>query len=404
MPSQLIEKRKEFESKQKKLHEIFEQAKTGGKDLDLEKVTVLKGTTDEKAQEIRKMNEELDRLGKEIETFVELEKADKADQERQKLLNEKDHVPFPDQKGKEKSFGQKCIESGVFKLKNAVKHIDVETKTLFQRSAGWEPESTRSGMVIDYATRPIEVIDMLPQGNTNQAAYKFMEETTFTDNAAEVAEAGSYGEAALALTERSQTVEKIAVFIPVTDEQLEDEAGVASYLDQRLVFMIRRRVGYQCINGDGVTPNLLGFLNKVGIQTQAKGADPTPDAFYKAMTLIRVTGQAEPTAIIIHPNDWQSIRLLRTTDGIYIWGNPSESGVERLWGLPIIQAQAETENTGLVGAFAPYSMFFTRRGVDVQVTNSHDDYFIKGKQCIRADMRGVLVIYRAAAFCTVTGI
>lgn len=400
---QLIEKRKEFETKQKKLHDIFSEAKTGGKELDLEKVKSITGTTVEKVEEIRKLNEELDTLGKEIENLVILEKADKADQERQKLIEKNKGIQHPVPANK-KSFGKMFVESGICKQKHITKHIDVEVKTLFERSAGWEPESTRSGMFVDYATRPIEVMDVIPQGSTSQAVYKFIEETTFTDNAAEVAEAGTYGEAALAVTERSQTVEKIGVWIPATDEQLEDEAGIESYLDQRLIFMVNRRAGYQCLNGDGVTPNILGIYNKPSIQTQAKGSDPTPDAFYKAMTLIRVTGQSNPNAIIMHPNDWQAIRLLRTTDGIYIWGNPSESGIERLWGLPVAQVQAATENTGLVGDFATHCMFFTRRGIDVQITNSHDDYFIKGKQAIRADIRGVMVVYRPTAFCTVTGI
>ena len=64
-----------------------------------------------------------------------------------------------------------------------------------------------------------------------------------------------------------------------------------------------------------------GVLSTVGIQTQAKSTDPTPDAIYKAMTKMEVVGQAMPSAVVLHPNDWQEIRLLRTTDGIYIWGH-----------------------------------------------------------------------------------
>ncbi|MEX0843404.1 MAG: hypothetical protein WD120_03565 [Gemmatimonadota bacterium] len=45
-----------------------------------------------------------------------------------------------------------------------------------------------------------------------------------------------------------------------------------------------------------------------------------------------------------------------------------------------------------------------RRGIEVQISNSHSDYFVKGKQAIRADMRVALVIYRASAFSEVTGV
>jgi len=216
--------------------------------------------------------------------------------------------------------------------------------------------------------------------------------------------AGAFGEAALALTETSDEVEKIAVFLPVTDEQLEDVAGLATYVNSRLTYMLRARLDGQILTGDGSTPNLLGTLNISSLLTQAKGTDPTPDAFYKAMTQVRTTGFAEPSVIFIHPNDWQSIRLLRTADGIYIFGNPMDAGQDRLWGVPVVQTTRETENTGIVGDYRGYSALFMRRGVTLKVSDSHASLFVSGVQAIRADMRVAMVHFRDTAFCKVTGI
>jgi HK97 family phage major capsid protein len=119
---------------------------------------------------------------------------------------------------------------------------------------------------------------------------------------------------------------------------------------------------------------------------------------------VRVTGRANPTAAIFHPNDWQAVRLLTTADGIYIWGAPSEAGPARIWGVPVIETDAITENKALVGDFANHSELTMRSGIGVEVSNSHDDYFVKGKQAMRADIRAALCVYRETAFCEVTGI
>src|SRR5690606_19618944 len=117
---------------------------------------------------------------------------------------------------------------------------------------------------------------------------------------AEVLEADEFPEATLGLEEKSSPVRKIAVWLPVTDEQLEDEAHARSYINNRLPFMLRQRLDSQLLNGNGSAPNLLGVMNVSGVQSQAKGSDPVPDAIYKAMTKVRVTGRAQPDHVLLH--------------------------------------------------------------------------------------------------------
>jgi HK97 family phage major capsid protein len=402
-----------IEAKQKTLGDIFAEA---GPEIDLSKVKSLSGDTYAKAEEIRKLNDELTDLGKQRDQLATVKKAAEGVRVapgpggKAEAGGEQGAEPGAPSvtTPQSKSFGQLFVESKAYKQRNGSvgpeSKLDIELKTLFQTTAGWAPETLRTGRVVDFATRPVQVTGIIPMTTTTQAAVVYMEETTFTNTAAEAAEGAAYAEATLALTEQSSTVRKIAVFLPVTDEQLEDEPQVRGYLDNRLPFMIRQRLDSQILVGNGTAPNLRGILNVVGIQTQAKGADPVPDAVYKAIVKVRTIGFAEPNVAIFHPNDWQDVRLLRTADGLYIWGNPSEAGPERIWGLTVAQAVALTENTGVVGDFANFSELAVRRGVDVQVSNSHDVFFTAGKQAVRADMRAALVYYRPAAFCTVTGI
>lgn len=416
MKSKLVDLRGQLDAKRKKMHEVFEQA---GDNLDMDKVTVLDGDSAAKAHQIKALNDELADLGRQVDDLAAVEAAQNQWKKRDDgdAVSQDGRVPVGADGGKgkteraSKSLGAAFVESAAFKGRQGpvgpMAVLDVDLKTLMTTSAGWAPETTRGPRVVDYVTRPIQVTDTIPMGMTAQTAIKYMEETTFTNNAAEALEGGAYGEAALVLTERTDPVQKIAVFLPVTDEQLEDVAGIQSYIDNRLTFMLRQRLDRQILIGDGTSPNLSGILDRSGLQTQAKGADPTPDAVYKAMTLVRLSGSgnggAIPNVAYFHPNDWQQIRLLRTTDGIYIWGSPSEPGMDRIWGLGAVQAEALTEGTGLVGD-TNYVELAVKRGIEIQVSNSHSDYFVNGKQAIRADMRAALAVYRAAAFCSVTGI
>lgn len=386
-----------LDAKRAELVAIFAEA---GPDLDMSKVKSLDGDSAAKVEAVRTLNDEIDANAKTVENLKALRSiADHA-------IATDGGEPGDDRRENDtatKSIGEVFAASEARTVKGRSVDLDVDLKTVMSTSAGWAPDVVRGDRTIDFATRPIELLDLIPTVPTSQTAVNYMEETTFTNAAAETDEAGAKPEATLALTERTSAVRKIAVLLPVTDEQLEDVPRIQAYLNNRLPFMVRQRLAGQIIAGDGTPPNLRGLLNTSGIQTQAKGADPTPDAVYKAMTLVRTTGQAEPDAVIFNPLDWQDVRLLRTTDGIYIWGNPSDAGPDRIWGLPVIQAQAMTQNTAAVGAFGMYSELDVKKGLVVETGYNADD-FSKNKQTIRAEMRAAIVFYRPAAFCKVTGV
>ncbi len=412
MASKLVEKRQELEAKQKALHDIFEAA---GPEMDLAKAEALKEfkSAQDKAREVKRLNDELTTLGKEVEELVELEGIADGVKRMGEDMGRPAPMTHPAQgKGGEtpatKSLGELFVESAAFKRfagrQGPLAVVPADVKATMTTAAGWAPQSIRLPGYVPSAQRQPTVTDIIPLNTTTQAAIVYMEETTFTNNAAERAEAAAAGEAALALTERTANVRSIATFLPVTEEQMRDVPYIQGYVTNRLTLMLRQRLSQQLLIGDGVAPNLEGLLVNAGVQSQAKGADPVPDAIYKGMTLVRVTGRAEPNAVVMHPNDWQDIRLLRTADGIYIWGSPSEAGPERIWGLQVIQDTAETENTGLVGDFADFCDLVMRQEIEFEVSNSHSDYFTKLVLAIRAALRAAFPIYRPAAFCKITGI
>lgn len=410
----LVEKREKFAAKQKELGEVFQMAKDGDV-YDFSRKNVLEklGATDstDAVDKVKKRNVELDNLGSELQQS-ELKEIQDAIGDREKARQEpvRGGIPHPTGDPNErKTFGRLFAESKAYaegwkknRQDRQTEVIDIGVKTLFETTAGFAPESTRTGLLVDAVTRPIQILDLIPTRPISQAVDKYMEETTRTHASAEKAEGVAYAESTFEWTERTQPVEKITDSIPVTDEQLEDAGQVASILDQRLRFGLRQRLDLQVLVGDGTPPNLLGINVKSGTQTQAKGADPAFDAVFKGLTKVRFTGRAVPNALIFHPNDWQDVRLTRTADGQYIMGNPATPGPMMLFGLPVALSDAQTENTTIVGDFLNFCYIGERRGIDVQIGYVADQ-FKEGKRTIRADLRAVFTITRAAAFCKITG-
>jgi HK97 family phage major capsid protein len=399
-----------IQAKNKIVDQVIKEA---GPDTDFTKVTCLEGAdTSAKVASLKALNQELSDLHDDYRELSEIVKS----RQLADLNTNFKGVFTPEKPGDtvtQKSLGQLYKDAGIKKNAGSAE-LDVDLKTIVQTGAGWAPESPRLPRVEMYPLRQLRVADMFPMYPTGNSDIKYMEETTHTNNAAEIAEETSaaaptaYGEAAIAMTERSVPIEKIAIWIPVTEEQMEDVAGMSDFINNRLTYMIRNRLDGQLCAGDGSTPNLRGVLNASNIQSQAKSTDPTPDAFFKAMTKVRGTtagtGFGEPSACLIHPNDWQDIRLLRTADGIYIFGNPNDPGPERLWGVPVVVTSAETENTGVVGDFVNYSALYVKRGIQVELTNSHGELFASGVLAIKATIRCAAVYFRGSAFCKVTGI
>jgi HK97 family phage major capsid protein len=405
MATKLVEAREELAAKRQQLADIFKAYPELNMPADV-------------VSDIQRRTAELDELGKSYDTLKALDDAQQANAAALKDFTEPaSRLPFPTGKGTpapdaqpwsvdrmlSESKGYQDFRAG--RVKTVEFNLDpIQTKTLLTLTDITGPNQRLPDITPSaQAFRPVS--DLFLQGQTSATSIEYYEETTFTNNAAEVAEGGSKPESALSFTLRTDAVRKIATWIPATDEVLTDVPMLRSYIEGRLRFMLMRRRDAQLLNGDGTAPNISGITDRSGIQTQAKGGDPTFDAILKAMTKVRVTGDAEPTGIVLHPNDWEAIVLTRTADGLYILGNPGDQvAAQRLWGLDVRVTPVQTENTAIVGAFTPMAQIFQREGVTITVSTEHSTYFVENKVAILAEERLALAVYRPAAFCTVTGI
>ena len=257
--------------------------------------------------------------------------------------------------------------------------------------------------VIQLGQQMLTIADLYSQGTTSLPTVRYIQEDSFTNAAAMVAEDGTKPEFTWDLSEVDAVVRKVAGITKASDESLKDFPMLRTYIDDRLPFAIRQREELQLISGDGTGQNLLGILNVVGILTQAFDTNNI-NTLYKAITKVRSQGFFEPDAVVIHPDNWAAIRLLQTTTGEYEFGHPAIAGPETIFGKRVVITANCPAGTAVVGAFKIGGTIVYREGLRVEATNTDQDDFVKNRITIRAEQREVPLYWRPKAFCKCTGL
>ncbi len=255
--------------------------------------------------------------------------------------------------------------------------------------------------IIPVATRPIVVMDLVMPGTMTSNAVTYMQETTFTNAAAPVAEGSAKPESALVFAATTESASKIAHWLPVSDELLEDVPAIQAYIDGRLRVGVQLAEDDQLLNGNGTPPNFRGILNRSGLAaTVTQGAgESVADAVLRQIAAITTTAMVAPTGIVMNAADWTSQMILKDSTGQYIGASPFETPVQpTLWGLPVALTSAIAAKTALVGAFATMAQFFRRGGMRVEASNSHQDFFVRDLVALRCEERGALAVYRPGSF------
>lgn len=256
--------------------------------------------------------------------------------------------------------------------------------------------------VTDIAKQPISLMDAIPAATTNSTRIRYLKETTATNAADLVAEQGQKPQSVLQFDNADVNVGKVATILYVSDEFVEDVAGMRSYLDGRLAFFVRSEEEDQVLNQTG------GLFDQT-TQAQPLGGDSVADAIYKAKTQVRTGSFLEPTHIIAHPTDWEALRLSKDGADNYLmglgpWAGPGASEPP-VWGLQPIVTTRAVQGTALVATLnAAACQLFRKGGLTVEATNSNASLFETNQITLRAESRFAFVVYRPGAFCEVTGL
>lgn len=313
---------------------------------------------------------------------------------------------------------KQLIESGVHRAgrswaSGVVECYDFRATTLTEDAASGGklvlPQYTPG--IVQTLFKRLVVADLMASGTADSNAITYMVETLFTNAAAPVLEGAAKPESALVFDQKTDAVSKIAHWLPVTEELLEDVAAIASYIDARLRMGVQLAEEDQLLNGNGTAPNLLGILNRPGLATAvARNVGATPpetnaDAILRQISAIATTAFVYPDGIVMNPANLFTILTSKDSSGAYYGGGPfSVLPTATIWGTPVAPTPSIVAGTALVGAFSTQSQVFRKGGMRVEASNSHQDFFIKNLVAIRAEERLALAVYRPGSFGKVTGL
>jgi HK97 family phage major capsid protein len=261
--------------------------------------------------------------------------------------------------------------------------------------------------VLPQLRRMLRVLDLLPTGPMDGNSIPYTEESGSLDTAAETAEGVAKPEGAWVPTDKTADAQTIAHWLKIRKQVLADFPALRTIIDGRLRYGVERRLEGQVLSGDGAGSNLRGILNTAGIGAVAFNAAELPaDQVLSAITSI-LLADALADGIVMHPTDWASALKQKADDGAgggdlqYYSGGPFHATPQVMWGIPLIASKAVPQGTVLVGDFAIGATLFIREGVNVLISDSDQDDFVKNKVTLLAEMRAALAVWRPPAFCTV---
>ena len=313
---------------------------------------------------------------------------------------------------RERSLGEMVVEDEGFQnfvrsgqVSNGSHTMNLERTLVTTTTATlWEPTQTPAAPVP--VTRRLFVRDLISRVQVTGNSLTIMQESNTGTNellANVVAEGAAKPEVALTWTSVTVPIRKIAAWIPLTTEIIEDAPALRGYIDNRLLYMLKLREEIEFLAGDGTGAHILGITNQTGLQTQAAVEADVPATIGRAISKIEVV-DGEADGVAMHPTDfWLGL----TTRHANIFdngfgGNAPASASSITWGLPVIRTRGVDAGTCIVGAWRQGATVLDRSGAQIEVGNQHASYFVENKVAVRAEERVGLAVDKPSYFVETT--
>jgi HK97 family phage major capsid protein len=284
----------------------------------------------------------------------------------------------------------------------AIKILDFHKKSLTATGAGF---TTSGVMAIDRVPgivgtqfRQLRIRDLLRSQPTELAAVDYVKVSSFVNNASPQVEASAKQESTLTLASVSAQVRTIAHWVRASKQILQDLPGLTDTVNSHLIYGLRLKEEEQLLSGDGTGQNLDGLI------TNATNFDTSllPSSYNRLDIIATAICQAERSdyavdTIVLNTDDFWLMALTKTSQGEYIFGDPSAATIPRLWGRPVAVTNSISSGTFLVGS-SMTALIRDRQDVIVEASENVGDDFLSNMIVLRCEERLALQIMRPAAW------
>ena len=261
--------------------------------------------------------------------------------------------------------------------------------------------------------RPLTVADLFAQGTMSGNAVTYPVYSTLEGGPGMVAEGGQKPQSHFPNpTWKTDTLKEVAVWWKITDDMAEDLPYVATEIQEQNDYAMQLKEEDQLLNGDGTGSNIDGLLNRDGIQEIESTDERTvADRIFHAKTMINKSTGHNADALVISPDDYETLRLSKDANMQYYGGGfflPAYGGTGQLviqetpWGLKTVVTPAAPDGECYVGAFKAGGKVLRKGGRRVASTNSHEDDFTNDKITFRIKERMTLQVKYPADFVKVS--
>lgn len=254
-------------------------------------------------------------------------------------------------------------------------------------------------------TRPdrLTLRDVLNVSPTSSPVIDYVREESYSESAGIVSEGATKPQAAVEYSKQRANVVTIAVWIPVTEQQLQDAPALINRINNRLLWDVRKAEEQEIGYGDGTGEHFEGLFDAgTGIDAmRTEAGDTLIDISRRGITDVMTDGY-DPNALWIHPIDWEAIELAKGSDGQYVWAIIRDTLGPRIWGVRVVQgvgtkiAGGTTRNMA-VGDFLNGATLYDRQQAAIQV-GWINEQFIENLRTIRAEERVAWALEAPKAF------